>query len=102
MYEEITEAIPRVKVISGRKGDNGRIFIDGRELITAETIDVHTEKGSFAEVTVKFTALIVEDEPKKPNEITVKVNVDTSEAQEKLDMITQGIRKIQALRQGWR
>lgn len=64
MYEEITKAIPRVKVISGRNGHSSRIFIDGRELLTAEVIDVHMGRGSFAEVTVKFTALIVEDEPK--------------------------------------
>ena len=98
MYEDITKDIPRVKVVSSPNGHSSGIFIDGRELKTATAVDVHTERGSFAEVTVKFTALIVEDEPKKPNEITVKVNVDTSEAQVNLKKLAADIQQLKALR----
>lgn len=64
MYEEITKAIPRVKIMSGRSGANCRVFIDDRELKTAEAVDVHMKYGNMAEVTLKFTALIVNEEPK--------------------------------------
>ncbi len=52
------EVMPRVKIMSGRNGGNGRIFIDGHEIKTANDIIVHLKNGAFAEVTVKFAAIV--------------------------------------------
>lgn len=99
---KMSNVIPRVKVVSGSNGSNLRIFIDGQELKSASDVQVHLERGSMAEVTVKLTAVIVNEEslfPKdKPkNEITVKVNVDTRETKERIDELVSSIQRLKAM-----
>jgi hypothetical protein len=61
------DVIPKVKFTSGKDISGCRLWIDGKELLTVTSVDIHGERGSLIELTVKFGA-VIEEASEQPKE----------------------------------